>query len=718
MNGYAGKILRLDLSNRTFRIIDTQNYQHWFGGHGIGSAIFFDIMVKEKSRNLESIDGFSEQNIITIMAPPLCGTGVPGGSGRTEFQGIGVHSSPIGWFTRSDVGGRFASMLKFAGWDGIVLEGAANTPVWLDIRDGEVAVQDCLDLQLWGTDTHVCQQKIWDFVLEGGDPKNWHTPTGLQNKTTQKPAVLAIGPAGENKSRIAAIIHDSSHAVGEGGFGGIWGSKNLKAISVIGSGSIRVADPAALFQARLWQKAHYQFNLKSEEIEREAFPSDGHWVPPKSGDNWAFPTKKQGSRPAACVGCHSACRARYQSGIANEVKCFTSGFYPYLYANNSPEQQADIERRAGELSNLLGINSHELVYGIPYLNDLYQIGVLGPGRQIDCPLDFSTLGSYEFIGQLLNAIAYGNDGRGHPSPFGEALQEGFYRAAVRWGRCQGENNDLMTGLLPFPWWGLPVHLDPRFQIEWGYSNILSDRDVCEHDFDFLHKNPTDTESTPENPLVTAEEGVRIYTDKMVPYHQDPDRMRMLDYSDGNMYSDHIVRLVMWYRHYTRFYKRAAGLCDWQWPDFVNPYTPDHIGSTGEAEPKFINAVMGTQLKFVDGIELGKKIWTLDNAIWILQGRHRNLVRFADYIYNGPTKDYRGPGGRHLVPCYIDGRWDYVNVNVPERKIDRNSFEGFKTRFYQLEGWDPDTGYPTRKTLQDLGLTDVADELQKRGKLTR
>lgn len=723
MNGYAGNILRLDLTLKTSRTIATQDYQPWVGAHGIGSAVFFDIMVREKGIDLETIDGFSADNIITIMTSPLTGTGVPGASGRAEFQAIGVHSSPIGWFTRSDVGGRFSAMLKFAGWDGIVLEGASDTPVWIDIRDENIAIRNCSELQLWGTDTRDCQQRIWDFVIGGSDSENWYRPEGLSARTTQKPAVLAIGPAGENQRRIAAIIHDSGHAVGEGGFGAIWGSKNLKAISVIGSGAIHVADPAALVQARLWQKQHYQFNLSNSEVSnRDVFPSDGHWIPPISGDNWGFSRKGEGARPAACVGCHAACRGRYQSGLANEMKCYTSAFYGYKHPDNSPEQQAEVERHASTLANLLGVNTHELTWGIPYLISLNSKGILGPGAAIDCPLDFSSLGSREFIEQLLYAITYGNDGKGNPSKFGEALKDGFYRAAEAWGRLQGEENDLVTGMLPFPHWGLPIHLDPRFQIEWGYSNVLSDRDVCEHDFDFLHVNPTRAVESSVPPLLSAEEAVRTYTDKMAPYNQYDERMRMLDYSDENMYSEHIVRLVAWYRHYTRFYKRAAGFCDWQWPDFINPYSPDKIGSTGEAEPKFINAVTGAALTFLDGIEMGRKIWNLDRAIWTLQGRHRDLERFAEYIYRGVESGQPGTGSNHFLPCYTlaegasEYQWDYKNVRAKTRKIDRELFEDFKTRFFQFEGWDPDTGYPSRQTLEQLGLGYVADELQKRGKL--
>ena len=180
----------------------------------MGSAIFFDL-VEDKT-----IDGFHSANVVTMMTSPLSGTLVPAGAGRTEVQGIGVQSYPIGWFTRSNFGGRFSTMLKSAGWDGIVLEGKADKPVWIDIPDGK----------------------------ENG-------------QTTQRPAVVAIGPAGENLSRMACLIHDASNGSGQGAFGAVWGSKNLKAVSVIGAGSIEDNDPKALMQARLWQKKNYAFDL-------------------------------------------------------------------------------------------------------------------------------------------------------------------------------------------------------------------------------------------------------------------------------------------------------------------------------------------------------------------------------------------------------------------------------------------------------------------------
>ncbi len=188
MNGYAGKILRVNLTNRKTAIIPTSQYAQWVGGHGMGSAIFFDL-VKDKT-----IDGFDPANVVTVMTSPLAGTLTPAGAGRTEVQGIGVQSVPIGWFTRSNFGGRFSSLLKYAGWDGIVIEGQADQPVWLDIRNSQVNIRKCNELSLWGTDTWECQKRIWQYIAGKEAYGDWIEPSGEGGgQTTQRPAVLAIG---------------------------------------------------------------------------------------------------------------------------------------------------------------------------------------------------------------------------------------------------------------------------------------------------------------------------------------------------------------------------------------------------------------------------------------------------------------------------------------------------------------------------------------------
>ena len=682
MNGYAGKILRIDLTDRRISTIDTKDYEQWVGGHGIGSAIFWDL-VKDKT-----INGFDPRNVITIMTSPLSGTLAPGASARTEVQGIGVQSSPIEWFTRSNFGGRFAPMLKYAGWDGIVIEGKADNPVWVDIRNEEVKIKDAR--HLWGLDTWKTQEEIWKEVSGRGYGK-W-VELDSERRTTQRPAVLTIGPAGENLARVACLIHDAGNASGQGGFGGIWGSKNLKAISVVGTGSVGIADPKGLFEARLWAQKKYSTDLNN--LDASWYARFGRRKP--QIQSWAPPER---ARLHACLGCHLGCKERSDTGYGNESTCVETSFYAYWDKSKHGGRQTSAAYIAADLLQKYGINAFEAMQGLLYIRDLNKMGILGRWGKIKCDLDFSKLGETEFADQFLKMIAYRRD-------IGDDFAEGFFRAAKRWGRLE---EDLRTGILYYPNWGLPGHYDPRAEAEWGYGSILGDRDINEHDFNFLFWWPSGAIWAGRTPQPPAEQVVKIISEKLIPYENDP---LMLDFSTDNIYSEHMAKLVAWHRHYTRFWKESVLYCDNRWPEFINSKVPGYRGITGEGEPRFFNAVTGKKFSFLDGMELGRKIWNLDNAIWTLQGRHRDMVHFSDYIYLVP---FAGSGNfaMYYLPGREKGRWDYIRVNG--RYLDKAKFEEFKTRFYNLEGWDTRSGWPKRRTLESMGLKFVADELEKKGK---
>jgi aldehyde:ferredoxin oxidoreductase len=692
MNGYAGKILILNLTERKVNTIPTSKYEHWMGGHGMGSAIFFD-MVKDKT-----INGFHPNNVVTMMTSPLSGTLVPGASGRTEVQGIGVQSYPIGWFTRSNFGGRFSAMLKFSGWDGIVIQGKADKPVWIDIRDGNVQIRDCAPLSLWGKETWDCQETIWDEVAGGRKYGDWNSPSGEEGgKTTQRPAVVTIGPAGENLSRLACLIHDASNAAGQGGFGAVFGSKNLKAISVIGTGQVEINNPKMLLETRLWQKKNYAFDLVNL---KETWGSFQFQSPPEPIVLWTKGRPNVDQRPQACMGCHSGCRARYKGASGNEASCIASAFY-------GDAKSLDIQRFASDLINRYGLNAAEMIFGLVYIRILQQFGQLKTFKIPECPLDFSNYGSKKFVEQFVKMIAYGNDGNGNENQFGKDLSDGFVRAAENWGR---RKKDLDSGILAFPYWGIPVHKEPRAQVYWGYGTLLGDRDINEHDFDWIKWEYGQAKAQGRSPALTAEELVKIVTDKMVPFQGDLD---MLDFSENNIYSEHMVKLVSWQRYYTRFWKQSMLFCDSRWPDFVNNNKADNIGSTGIAEPKYMKAVTGKDFSFEDGINLGRKIWNLDHAIWTLQGRHRDMVHFVNNVYEKKPLFPADVPNAHL-PGKENGKWDYYGYSW--RTLDSDKFDEFKTRFYLLQGWDTATGYPTRSALEPIGLGYVADELEKNGKL--
>jgi aldehyde:ferredoxin oxidoreductase len=90
-----------------------------------------------------------------------------------------------------------------------------------------------------------------------------------------------------------------------------------------------------------------------------------------------------------------------------------------------------------------------------------------------------------------------------------------------------------------------------------------------------------------------------------------------------------------------------------------------------------------------------------------------MVHFSEFIYREPFIG-DGPPANYYLPWFEDGQWTYRKVNG--RYLSREKFEEFKTLYYQLEGWDVETGWPKRRTLEELNLAFVADELEGKGKL--
>ena len=109
-----------------------------------------------------------------------------------------------------------------------------------------------------------------------------------------------------------------------------------------------------------------------------------------------------------------------------------------------------------------------------------------------------------------------------------------------------------------------------------------------------------------------EDVVKIVTDKMVPFQGDLD---MLDFSESNIYSEHMAKMVSWQRYYTRFWKQSMLFCDARWPDFVNIHRPDKIGATGIAEPRYVKAVTGKDFPLRTGsISAARSgIWTMPSG---------------------------------------------------------------------------------------------------------
>ncbi len=680
--GYTGKILRVNLTSKQISTIDTEKYEEFGGAHGIGAAVFFDLVGGQLP-----FDAFDPRNVIAVMTSPFSGTHVPG-SGRCEVLGLAPMYYPTEWFSHSNWGGRFTAQLKYAGWDGIVIEGASDEPVWINIINDKVKIEKA-DGGLWGMDTADAQQEISRRVVPSAKYGEW---ADVDNGySTQVPAVACIGLAGENRSRIASIVHGAGSSAAQGGFGGVWGSKKLKAVSVIGTGGVSIADPKALMDARLWFN-QFQWNVDKPldpVMESRAFMLFNG--APSGGNTHNVSIPLEPARAAACASCPRGCRMRLAGGKSNEVVC--AGTVEYM---NQKGPRVD-KMRASDLLHAYGINHWHIAGPRNYIYALYKMGILGPGKQIECDLPMERFNTLEFNAALMQRIAT-REG------IGDALSEGLARAAVRWGRYK---EDLASGLLNLPYWGSVEHYDPRVEVDWGYGSLLGERDIMMHTFNYpLHWMPMAMMRAGVEPYLPAEKAVRMIADAMIPYQGDP---FMLDYGEGptGIYSDHRVKQVAWHRHYQRFWIDCTGFCGWRWPMFITNNTVDKAGATPQAEPKFFNAVTGKNITFADGMEIGRKIWNLNRAVWVLQGRHRDQEVFPDYIYDKPSEV-------HIMPAFVNGKWVYA-TNAG-RRLDRARFEEWKTKFYNFEGWNPSNGWPRRSTLESLGLRRVADVLQSKGRL--
>ena len=143
--GLTGKILRVNLTTKEISTIASEKYADYGGGHGMGSALFFDLV-----GNQLPFPAFDPRNVIIMTASPFAGTFVPG-SGRCEVQGLGPMLYPVEWFGHSNFGGRFTAQLKFAGWDAIAVEGASDEPVWINIVNDQVKIESARGI--WGKNT-------------------------------------------------------------------------------------------------------------------------------------------------------------------------------------------------------------------------------------------------------------------------------------------------------------------------------------------------------------------------------------------------------------------------------------------------------------------------------------------------------------------------------------------------------------------------------------
>ena len=212
MDGYAGKILRIDLGREEIikAPLPDKLCKEFIGGRGFVAKILYDELPPDT-------DPFGENNLFIIATGPLSGHFLPA-SGKTHF---GSKSPATGGYADSNMGGHFGPALKYAGFDMAVITGKARTPSYLFIENNIVEIRSAK--AYWGKGSLTCEEMMKKDLGEDFQ-------------------ILTIGPAGEKQVKFACISHDFGRQAGRTGIGAVLGSKNIKAIAVKGTGSIPVND--------------------------------------------------------------------------------------------------------------------------------------------------------------------------------------------------------------------------------------------------------------------------------------------------------------------------------------------------------------------------------------------------------------------------------------------------------------------------------------------
>lgn len=218
MYGYNGQILRIKLSSRWVSkdSLEEDDTRKYLGGRGLAIKILFNEL---KS----GIDPLGPENKLVYSTGPLTASGFP-----LNSRWIVAAKSPLtGIWGEATCGGSFAIQLKKAGYDALVVEGSASSPVYINIVDDEVEIRDACEL--WGKMTLETEIAVAHDL-------------GLKERREDNPSIICIGPAGERLVKIASIMHTAHRAAGRTGLGAVMGSKMLKAIAVRGTKEIPVAN--------------------------------------------------------------------------------------------------------------------------------------------------------------------------------------------------------------------------------------------------------------------------------------------------------------------------------------------------------------------------------------------------------------------------------------------------------------------------------------------
>jgi len=625
--GWCGKILKIDLSESRISELKTMDYADRFlGGRGIATRIYWEEVGP-------SVSAFDPENHLIFMTGPLGATGAQGAS-RFEVVGKSPMLMPEG-FCYGNLGGFFGPFLKKAGYDGVVISGRSAKPVYLWIHDGEAHILD--GSLLWGKGVYEVRD-----ILKKSHGKNVR--------------FITTGVAGENMCRSANLMTDNEGSA-TGGFGAVLGSKNLKAVAVLGTGSPLVARPEELKELN-----KLTIHLNKRDPLHAPFPEEQ--------------VRRTGQ--SSCFQCGLDCKYRNSFRTAsgkNVVRKCQSMFVYLPWVFGRPGESTETAVDATGICNDLSLCTMEMYNVVQWLDTCYKSGYLTDKQT---GLDISKLGTREFFENLATMIA-------RREGFGDILAEGLLRAGEKLGeKARAHFSNEVSGV------GDGASYSAREYLMNGLLYALEPRQPIAmlHEVSWLTGLWVMNQANPKSSPVTSE----VFRAAATTFWGS-DKAWDLNTHEGKAVA--AARIID-----RTYVKDSLLLCDSAWPLMVSWNTPDQVGDP-TLESRTFSAVTGIETDEAGLHQYGERIFNLQRHVLLREGRRPkvddvpeefNFVAPVEAVFMNPDVIVPGPG-----------------EEVISRKgqiLDREVFEEMRKEFYELRGWDSESGLQKAETLDRLGLSDL------------
>jgi aldehyde:ferredoxin oxidoreductase len=234
MKGYHGRFLEVDLSARKVADLPLSEefLKKYIGGASLAAALVYDRLRK-------GTDPLAPVNPLIFATGPFTGTPLP----MVSRYAVGGISPLTGFWGEATSGGKFPFRLKGSGWDGLLVKGKSERPVYLYLKEGKAEIRDAS--HLWGKDSYQTQKTIKDELDD------------------DSVSIACIGSAGEKLIKYASIMNDNGRAAGRCGLGALMGSKNLKAVAASGNLRPELSNPEKIRELAKQAVAQINGNLVS-----------------------------------------------------------------------------------------------------------------------------------------------------------------------------------------------------------------------------------------------------------------------------------------------------------------------------------------------------------------------------------------------------------------------------------------------------------------------